>query len=64
LQAGAKPAEFHVQTKPWASKGFFPRVGKSGFFQVVAKSIFQQRINSGEISFLETKRKNIFLIKC
>jgi len=40
----------------------FPGGISSGFFQVVAKSIFQGETNSGEISFyqLKTKRKTFF----
>jgi len=45
-------------------RNFFQR-GNSGFFHVVAKSIFPGGANTGEISFyqLEAKRKDFILIK-
>jgi len=44
----------------------FSRGENSGFFQVVAKSIFPGEANNDEISFyqLRNEEKNVFILKC
>jgi len=49
---------------PWASEGFFPGGGNSGFLQVVAKRIFQRGPSVMKFHFTNSKlRENIFLLK-